>query len=299
MSGIVYDAYVMPGPLALSRSTVDHATHRRTDAAWLEATWRDETTRVLVVGAGTVPVDGHELRFVSPSEAPDGHRYLLGVEDGIAYFAVGVDSAPAGGATLREVGAVLGDRDAGLAVHAVALANWHAAHRHCARCGQPTEVSAAGHVRRCPADGSEHYPRTDPAVIVLVTDEHDRCLLGRATAWPEKRFSTLAGFVEPGETPEHAVAREVYEEAGVVVTSARYAGAQPWPFPSSLMLGYYGTATGTEPRPDGAEIAEARWFKRDELRSAALAGDILLPGGISIARRLVEGWYGGALPTQG
>nr|WP_211300075.1 NAD(+) diphosphatase [Haloactinopolyspora alba] len=288
-------AYLLPGPLALSRATADRVAHRRTDAAWLEAAWRDPGTRVLTVGGGSFPVLGGDLRFVSPEDAPTGERYLLGVDDGVAYFAVDTGAKPDDGSSLREAGPVLGDRDAGLAVHAVALANWHAQHRHCARCGAVTEVRAAGHVRRCPQDGSEHYPRTDPAVIVLVLDQADRCLLGRGAAWPERRFSTLAGFVEPGETPEHAVAREVFEESGVQVDSCRYAGAQPWPFPSSLMLGYYATGRGS-PRPDGDEIVEAQWFSRDELRDAALGGDIVLPGGVSIARRLVEGWYGAELP---
>lgn len=286
------DDYVLPGPLALSRASVDRAALLRTDAAWLAAAWSDERSRVLVVGDNRVTTtkDGAALAFVPPGGAPDGERYLLGVDGDIAYLAVHVDGTPPDGRTLREVGAVVNDRDAGLAVHAIALANWHRAHTHCSRCGAATVVEAAGHVRRCPVDGSEHYPRTDPAVIMLVLDEEDRCLLGRQDSWPGRRFSTLAGFVEPGETPEHAVAREVLEEVGVTVTSCRYAGAQPWPFPSSLMLGYYASAKGEEPRPDGVEITEARWFSRDDLRAGMSDGTIGLPTGISIARHLVEGW---------
>lgn len=294
----MHEAYVLPGPLALSRSTVDRAADRRADAAWFDSLWTDPGTRVLLVGDGTVPVDGDSLRFVAPADAPDGDRFLLGVDDGANYVAVHVEGQPAGGATLREVGAVLGDRDAGLAVHAIALANWHANHRFCPRCGGRTRSESGGHIRVCEVDGSQHFPRTDPAVIVLVVDEKDRCLLGRSAAWPGRRFSTLAGFVEPGETPEHAVVRELYEEVGVRVTSCRYAGAQPWPFPSSLMLGYYGTAAGEEPTPDGEEIAEARWFSRDELADAMRSGDVLPPSGISIARKLVEGWYGRPLPVD-
>ena len=295
----MHEAYVLPGPLALSRSTVDRAADRRADAAWFDSLWSDDTTRVLLVGDGTVPVDGGSLRFVPPADAPGGDRFLLGLDDdGVAFVAVHVGEKPDGGATLREVGAVLGDRDAGLAVHAIALANWHATHRFCPRCGGPTRAEQGGHVRVCEVDGSQHFPRTDPAIIVLVVDEKDRCLLGRSAAWPGRRFSTLAGFVEPGETPEHAVVRELYEEVGVRVTSCSYAGAQPWPFPSSLMLGYYATAAGEDPTPDGEEIAEARWFSRDELTEAMERGEVLPPSGISIARKLVEGWYGRPLPVD-
>lgn len=295
----MHEAYVLPGPLALSRATVDRAADRRADPAWLDSLWADGRTRVLLVGDGTVPVDGDALRFVAPADAPAGERFLLGLDDdGVAYVAVQVGEQPGDGATLREVGAVLGDRDAGLAVHAIALANWHATHRFCPRCGAPTRAEQGGHVRVCEADGSQHFPRTDPAVIVLVVDQKERCLLGRSAAWPGNRFSTLAGFVEPGETPEHAVVRELFEEVGVRVTSCTYAGAQPWPFPSSLMLGYYGTAAGEEPTPDGEEIAEARWYSRKELTEAMERGEVLPPSGISIARKLVEGWYGRPLPVD-
>ena len=292
------DAYEFLSPLALARATVDRAAHHRTDQAWLDAAWRDSSTRVMVVGAGMVAVDGDDLRLVGPAEAPEGERFLLGEDDGVAYLAVQIDSAPDGGATLRDAGGLFGDRDAGLAVHAVSLANWHVTHTHCPRCGTPTEVTHAGHVRRCPSDGSEHYPRTDPAVIMLVVDEDERCLLGRSVAWPEKRVSTLAGFVEPGETPEHAVVREVFEEVGIVVDSCRYAGSQPWPFPSSLMLGYYATAAHATPRPDGDEVVAAQWFSRAELEKAVADGEIVPPGGVSIARRLVEGWFGGPLSAE-
>ncbi len=159
-------------------------------------------------------------------------------------------------------------------------------------------VVLAGHVRRCPTDGSEHFPRTDPAVIVLVTDDDDRCLLGRQDGWPTGWFSTLAGFVEPGESPEQAVVREVAEETGVVVTACSYAGSQPWPFPSSLMLGYYARAAGAEPRPDGVELSEAHWYSRDDLDAALRSGEIRLSPSVSISRRLIEGWYGAKLDSQ-
>jgi NAD+ diphosphatase len=200
-------------------------------------------------------------------------------------------------ADLREAAALLNDRDAGLFTHAVALANWHATHTHCPRCGTPTVTVAAGHAQRCPADGSEHFPRIDPAVIMLVTDPDDRCLLARNRRWPERRVSILAGFVEPGESAEQAVAREVGEEAGITVAQVRYAGSQPWPMPQSLMLGFRASAAGDlELRVDDDEIAEAHWFSRDELRSALASREILLPPPVSIAHRLIESWYGEELP---
>ncbi len=201
---------------------------------------------------------------------------------------------PAG---LREAAALLNDRDAGLFTHAVALANWHVSHTHCPRCGTPTVTVAAGHAQRCPADGSEHFPRIDPAVIMLVTDPDDRCLLARNRRWPERRVSILAGFVEPGESAEQAVAREVEEETAIVVNRVRYAGSQPWPMPQSLMLGFRAEAgRGPDLRVDEDEIAEAHWYSREELRGALAAREILLPPPVSIAHRLIESWYGEELP---
>jgi NAD+ diphosphatase len=195
--------------------------------------------------------------------------------------------------------------DLGLFLHATALTSWHETHPRCPRCGGPTEVINVGYARRCSSDGSEHYPRTDPAVIVLVLDsdgDDSRCLLGRQASWPEGRFSTLAGFVEPGETVEQAVAREVAEESGVEVESVAYAGSQPWPFPASLMLAYYavaGPGAAAHLSVDGEEIIEARWFTRDQLRAATEAGEVLVPPRLSVARRLVEGWLGHAVAGAG
>ncbi len=288
--------------LPLARGTVDRASGLRTDPAQIERLWADPATRVLRVHDGETLVTGDppELVLVEARAIDGGERYFLGLdEQRTAYFAIsapieaGPDQQPAG---LRSVGSLLGDRDVGLLVHAIALANWHATHRHCARCGSATESAAGGHLRRCPADGSEHFPRTDPAVIMLVADDEDHALLGRQPSWPQRRFSTLAGFVEPGESAEHAVVREVMEEAGVAVTDVRYFGSQPWPFPSSLMLGYMATATTTALCLDD-ELVEARWFGRDELYAAVRDREILLPPRVSIARRLIESWYGAELPT--
>ena len=201
----------------------------------------------------------------------------------------------AGWRSLRTVGGALDAHDAGLATAAVALDAWHDRHPRCPRCGAPTRVTQAGWSRVCDVDGSEHYPRTDPAVIMAVVDEDDRLLLGHATAWAAGRWSTLAGFVEAGESAEQAVRREVAEEAGVVVGDVEYVGSQPWPFPGSLMLGFRGRATSTRIEVDGVEMADARWFTRDGLAAAVASGEVVLPGGASIARALVEQWFGGPL----
>jgi NAD+ diphosphatase len=196
------------------------------------------------------------------------------------------------------VGALLGDRDAGLLTQAVALANWHVTHTHCPVDGTPTVPDPSGHFTVCPKDGTEHFPRTDPAVIMLVTDPDDRCLLARNAAWPGRRVSILAGFVEPGESAEQAVIREVAEETGIKVTNVRYVASQPWPMPRSLMLGFRADAlAGQAISVDHDELAEAYWFSRDELLAAIKAREIALPPPVSIARHIIESWFGGPLPS--
>jgi NAD+ diphosphatase len=299
------------GRLALSRSTVDRATLRRADGAWVEAAWADPRSRVLVVSDSQALVrsaDGRpELVFISSAEAPEGTKFLLGVDtDDVAFFGVsvpgGVSRVRSGEddvqpMSLRQVGALLSDRDAGLLTHAVALANWHDTHTHCPRDGTPTVPAPAGHLTTCPTDGSEHFPRLDPAVIMLVTDPDDRCLLARNALWPKGRMSVLAGFVEPGESAEQAVAREVFEETAITVGHIRYLGSQPWPMPRSLMLGFQAAApAGQRITVDAEEIGEARWFTREEMLAAIGTGELALAPTSSIARRLIEFWYGGELP---
>ncbi|WP_238153418.1 NAD(+) diphosphatase [Kribbella speibonae] len=299
---------IAPGSLALSRSVLDRAADRRRDDDWLEKAWAAPETQVVVVAGDKIQVadDRSALRFLRPSEAPEGIRVFLGIDresgagmtaEGRAVFGVlvsGEGDESYGG--LRELGAVLNDREAGIAVHLIGLSNWHAVYTHCGNCGEHTEVVEAGHVRRCPGCGLSHFPRSDPAIIVLVTDDQDRALLGRNEAWPEGRYSTLAGFVEPGESLEAAVRREVLEETGVIVgPEVEYAGSQPWPLPASLMLGFYAKATNFDIDVDQDEIAEAKWFTREDLRVLVEAGTMALPGAISISRRLIEGWYGESL----
>ncbi len=313
LTGSAQTGPALTGPaltgLALARGEVDRSAHLRSDDAWLDAAWTDSRTRVLVIehGRALCAIDDRQARlwFESPADAPDGVRFLLGVDhEGIAYFGVtgplpelrepdedGVRPVP-----LREAGPLLSDRDAGLMTHAVALSNWHETFTHCPRCGSPTNPITSGHARKCPVDGSEHFPRVDPAMIVLVTDPADRCLLARNAQWPERRVSILAGFVEAGESAEQAVTREVHEETSVVVGAVRYLGSQPWPMPQSLMLGFRAEATGVDIQVDANEIAEARWYSRDDLRKAVASGELLLPPPISIAHRIIESWYGEELP---
>jgi len=195
-------------------------------------------------------------------------------------------------AGLREVGPLLDDAGAGLFTMALAVGNWHATHTHCARCGAPTDVVQAGWARMCPRCRAEHYPRTDPAVIMAVVDDRDRILLGRQASWPPRRYSTLAGFVEPGESLEAAVRREVAEEAHVEIGDVEYRGSQPWPFPSSLMLGFRAYALTTVVQADGVELAHARWWTRQEFEADVASRELMLPPRVSIARRLIEDWYG-------
>ena len=201
------------------------------------------------------------------------------------------DGRPAG---LREAATELPAEEAALAGYAGSLLAWHSRHRFCANCGTPTEQQDGGHERHCPSCDAHHFPRTDPVVIVRVTDAADGLLLGRQARWPDGRFSLLAGYVEPGETLEEAVRREVLEESGVSLGEVSYLASQPWPFPSSLMLGFSALATGGEPAPRDGELAEVRWFERAEVERAALGeGELALSPPYSIARRLIDAWLEG------
>lgn len=194
--------------------------------------------------------------------------------------------------SIRDLAAVLDDRDSGLLVEAVALANWRASHRFSPRTGEPLTPEQGGWVLRAPGETSEVFPRTDPAIIVAVLDDHDRLLLGSNAMWPHNRYSLLAGFVEPGESLEAAVEREIFEESGIRVIDPVYLGSQPWPFPSSLMLGFRALADANQEwalTPDGNEILDLRWFTREELRSDK---DLILPGSSSIAHAIINQWLG-------
>lgn len=302
----------------LARRSLDRAAHRRRDEAWLAEAWR--RARILVVdlaGGARVLVtpepDEPSLVLLEPDQAPPvapTDRLFLGVDpDHTPIFAVDAALPPvprARAATLREIGHQLSDRDAGLFITAVALANWHARHPYSPATGQPTLIAEGGW-SRVDEDGLQLWPRTDPAMIVLVHDGQagpaGRCLLGNNAGWPaergRRRFSCLAGFVEPGESAEAAVAREVAEEVGLPVDEIDYQGSQAWPFPGSLMLGFFARADPELPlRLQPAEIAHARWFTRTEI-AAVVAGEpvdagdgnaVRLPPPASIAHFLIARW---------
>lgn len=295
--------------MQLAANPHDRTGVRRGDEAWLEERWRDPRSRVLVVAGTRVWSADGTVPWVSPDQAPDGLRLLLGERDGRTWFAVIVAPGRAEGeghewVGLRGLLPHLADDSpdqAPLVFHALGLAEWHHATRHCPRCGGPLVAAASGHELVCTECGRRQFPRIDPAVIMAITHGEpgapdERLLLGRQSAWPEGRFSTLAGFLEPGESLEDAVRREVAEEVGVRVGEVSYFGNQPWPLPASLMLGFLGRAESTEITVDGDEIEAARWFTRAEMGREATEGCLVLPGGVSISRSLVEHWYGGPLP---
>ncbi len=284
---------------------VDRSGEMRKDADWLKGALTNEETRFVPVWGDHCLVGGDPLQLMLLERHQieiflDEHNQIfLGLFRGKPAFAVsiaaeGTPPYPELGEfqELRYLGTVLPADEANLAAHARGLVLWHSSQLFCGRCGSSARPDAGGNSRRCVNSdcGREIFPRVDPAIIVLVADG-DRCLLGRQTGWPEGLYSTIAGFVEPGESLEDAVRREVYEETNIRVAAIRYHSSQPWPFPSSLMLGFVAEADTTvaqEIHMNDGELEDARWFTRKELRS----GFPKLPFRISIARRLVESWLG-------
>jgi NAD+ diphosphatase len=297
-------------------SGLDRAAHQRRDAGWLGARLADDATRLFplwrslhVIVQEDVPRPlALEIRASRALVERAAEVVFLGERSGVAHFALDLSALEenevrsATGADLGDLrffGSLLDAEEAGLLAYARAILHWHGQHRFCGACGQPTRSEAGGHVRRCIACSIEHFPRTDPAVIMLVTDG-DRCLLGRQSRWPPGMVSTLAGFVEPGESLEEAVTREVREETGIAVRDVVYQGSQPWPFPCSVMLGFRAVAETTEITVDSTELEHAAWFTRAEVRDfreldfrrfeAPPPGTWLLPPRDSIARWLIDGW---------
>jgi NAD+ diphosphatase len=291
-------------------SQIDRAGELRTNLATLEDLW--QRAKIAHIADGRIAAVGTELTFFRAAEIATlaesgkftrGSRYFLGLdlETRSPFFVwdtqwvgdVSDEVKSEGFATLREIGAQLSPIESELALHATALSNWHRAHPCCPMCGGATRVDLGGASRFCDADQSQHHPRTDSAVIVLIRDRADRILLGHQPVWPEGRFSTFAGFLEPGETFEQCVSREVFEESNIKVSEIQYLGSQPWPFPASIMIAFEAVTDNPEvAQGDGEEITEVKWFSRAELKAAAADGSLLLPPSISVARKMIEGWLG-------
>ncbi|MGN6723552.1 MAG: NAD(+) diphosphatase [Marmoricola sp.] len=289
------------GRVAASFSSFDRLGPRRSDEAFVEEAWADPDALVVTFSGSRFAASDRRPLWVPTAQAAEGTRILLGVGPKGPRFAVlAARDIEAASDTqwlgLREAFGTVDSEELGLLVHAVGLAEWHQAYQHCPYCGGQLQPRDAGNVLRCSSCGRDQFPRTDAAVIMLITDSEDRALLGRQPSWPVGRWSTLAGFVEPGETLEDAVRREVFEEAGVVVGEVTYAGSQPWPLPASLMLGFTGKALTTDIQVDGQEIQEARWWSREDALAGAEDGSLVIPPGISISRALITGWYGSDLP---
>ena len=300
-------------PNAYSGSPLDRAAHFRDNPTWIEAALEAEETvfapvwraRNLMRGVAegapeAVLLSGAAAAALRMRGWPDGGIWaFLGMQGPRPVFSVDIspedDPLPLlppeiGSFTdLRAVAGLLPNNDASILAHARGLMHWRTKHRFCGVCGGACSPKSAGHAMQCPACKVSHFPRTDPAVIMLV-HRGDRALLGHSTRFPNSTmYSTLAGFVEPGETLEEAVAREVFEEAGVRVGNVQYHSSQPWPFPASIMLGFYAEGLTEEITIDPEEIADARWFSRDDMRRHRDLG-FQLPRADSIARRLIEDW---------
>ena len=315
----------MTEPNAFTGAALDRVgDSRRRDPSWIAEQEMHPGARAVVAGDRGLRISDGRLELVPLPELDGAYPYLLGVDEAGPVFAVdedplregrvpmvgsgGVRGEPPTGAggdrlSLRQAAARLSQAEGGLAAYAAALLNWHRRHRFCAACGHESDIVEAGLTRLCPNCGTEHHPRTDPVVIMLVTDGADRLLLGRQASWPSGRYSALAGFVEPGEALEEAVAREVREEAGVIVARPRYVDSQPWPFPASLMLGFSAPYESGEARIQDGELQDVKWFERAEIERAAAAqddedwgtpgdpgGPLRLPPRLAIARHLIDGW---------
>ena len=300
----------MKPPNFFAETGLERMSERRADGDWLRQAmeaadavivpvWK--TSNLVVTIDGTSRAVRLSVRELSGVLGDGIEPVFLGYREGAPHFAVDLSHIPdplalpalngRGAFTdIRDVSLDMPREEGGLLAYSRALFHWHRTHRYCGRCGAPTEARDAGHMRQCtsPDCRAQHFPRTDMAVIMLVS-RGDHVLLGRKPDWPEGRFSVLAGFVEPGETLEAAVAREVMEEAGVAVTDVRYHSSQPWPFPANLMLGFFARTETEALQRNDAELAEARWFHRDELIEEARAY-AERPHSVSIARRLMAEW---------
>ena len=286
------------GHLGFTGAPLDRGDNLRRDPAAIQALRMDPRARFLILHdlKPLMTDDGTDLFWARRSEAPQGTGIFLGLtDDGDPRFAVDGepdDDLPARATDARIAGTALGDARAAIVAQARSMLDWHRRHGFCANCGAPTEIQKAGYSRLCGGCGAEHFPRVDPVVIMLAERE-GKALVGRGPRFPANFFSALAGFVEPGESLEEAVARELFEEAGIRVHDVRLGASQPWPFPSSLMMGAFAQADSFDLKLDESEIADARWVTKAEVR-AALSGsaDWNAPPPLAIAHWLLATWAG-------
>ncbi len=303
-------------PHVFADNPMDRGDQQRRDENWLKESANDPDSRILVMPELDVPMTdapSPSLSWMSPRDVRwfgiEGNPVFLGLMDDVAHFAVYVPATSGAAALLREDASIrfadarsaagfLSGHETGIVAQARAQLDWHNRHGFCSVCGERTEMGRGGHVRKCPSPGclAEHFPRTDPVAIMLVHDG-DKCLLGqsRGRLSRMRMYSALAGFMDQGESIEEAVAREVREEAGIEVKNVRYHSSQPWPFPSSLMIGCHAEAATTNIRIDAEEMTDVQWFDREEVllalegRSRRLA----VPQPLAIAHHLIKTWaYG-------
>ena len=309
---------INPSPSAV----LDRQCEQRSEPGYLAAVLASPTHKVMYFHRGQALSRGAEVAYCDPAGLPGvlppgtipvylgkvlaGHDHPLPegadiVLQVLPYEAGDLAWLPEGSAFkgYREVAQQLSEGDARTFVEAQAISNWHGTHSNCPRCGSPTEAQSSGWMRRCIQDGSEHFPRTDPAAIVAIVGADQRILLANNFQWEENRYSTVAGFVEAGESAEEAAVREIHEEVGVRLQALEYVSSQAWPFPRSLMLGFMGYTSDVAATPDNVEVRAVRWFSREELQSAVLSGEAIISHKLSIARSLIEHWYGGSIREPG
>lgn len=285
--------------IAFAGNPLDRAEAKRADNAWLAAQWQRQDAEVFAfIDLDPILANGRLARLPPGGVSPLADPVFLGLENGAPRFAAAVALAEGRGEAveMRRAAMLLPGPEAALAGHGRSLLSWHQTHQYCSRCGAPTVMARGGAQRVCtaPACQGEHFPRVDPVVIMLVI-RGDYCLMGRQSRFPPGMYSALAGFVEPGESVEDAVAREVWEEAGVVVDDVCYVMSQPWPFPSSLMLGCLARTAAVDLNRDTEELEDLRWFTRDQV-AAALKGetaDFFVPPPLAIAHQLLKVWVTG------